>query len=180
MYSPFTNHGLFHGSHHGFLGNHSTASALIQLYDMWLSAAEKKELSAALLLDLTTAFDIVDHNIFLKKLKAYNFSENSILWFWKNRYRFFKWKQYSEPELLNDFAVPQGSILGPLIFLIFNNNFPARRETVFYTRMMIQTMYMLKMLRSSIMCSGSKTTALLRNSLLNDDNANIEITVGQP
>ena len=67
--SNFVQHGLFHGNHHGFLGNHSTASALIQLYDMWLSAAEDEELSVALLLDLSAALDIVDHDMFLKKLK---------------------------------------------------------------------------------------------------------------
>jgi hypothetical protein len=48
---------------------------------MWLSAAENKELSAALLLDLSAAFDIVDHKIFLKKLKSYNFSDDTIQWF---------------------------------------------------------------------------------------------------
>ena len=48
----------------GFLET-TAATALIQLYDMWLSAAENKELSAALLLDLSAAFDIVDHKIFL-------------------------------------------------------------------------------------------------------------------
>ena len=81
VYSHFVQHRLFHGNHHGFFGNHSTSSALIQLYDMWLSAAENKELSAALLLDLSAAFDIVDHEILLKKLKSYNFSEDTIQWF---------------------------------------------------------------------------------------------------
>ena len=48
---------------------------------MWLSEAKNKELSAALLLDLRAAFDIVDHEIFLKKLKSYNFSNKTIDWF---------------------------------------------------------------------------------------------------
>ena len=122
VYNHFVQHGLFHGNHHGFLGNHSTASALIQLYDMWLSASENKELSAALLLDLSAAFDIVDHDIFLKKLKSYNFSENSILWFksyLEDRIQVVQVEtKFSDPEPLEEHAVPQGSILGPLIFLI--------------------------------------------------------------
>ena len=113
VYEHFTTQGLFHGNHHGFLRNHSTASALIQLYDMWLSSAENKELSAALLLDLSAAFDIVDHDIFLKKLKAYNFSENSILWFksyLEERIQVVQVEtKYSDPEQLGEFAVPQGS-----------------------------------------------------------------------
>ena len=53
---------------HGFLRHRSTTTALIQLYDLWLTAAENKELSTALLLDLSAAFDIVDHEIFLNPI----------------------------------------------------------------------------------------------------------------
>ena len=74
VYSHFVEHNIFHPNHHGFLGQHSTATALIQLYDLWLEASERKELSAVLLLDLTAAFDVVDHKIFLEKLEAYDFS----------------------------------------------------------------------------------------------------------
>ena len=69
VYNHFKDNKLFHGNHHGFLGHHSTATALIQLFDLWLTAAENKELSAALLLDLSAAFDIVDHRILLQKLQ---------------------------------------------------------------------------------------------------------------
>ena len=61
----FTKHKLFHENHHGSLAGHSTATALIQLVDMWLDAAENTELSAALLLDQSAAYDLVDHFIFL-------------------------------------------------------------------------------------------------------------------
>ena len=60
VYDHFKSKQLFHARHHGFLGNHSTASALIQIHDSLLEAVENRELSAA--------FDIVDYPILMKKL----------------------------------------------------------------------------------------------------------------
>ena len=129
VYGHFEENNLFHENHHGFLGHHSTATALIQLYDLWLEASEDKELSAALLLDLTAAFDVVDHEILLKKLEAYQFSDNSVSWFSSYLSERVQLVQVESkvglPEDLGRFGVPQGSILGPLIFIIFNNDFPA-------------------------------------------------------
>ena len=56
---------LWHPNHHGFRPNHSTATAIAQLYDIFIRGAENKELTAALLLDLSAAFDVVDHQILL-------------------------------------------------------------------------------------------------------------------
>ena len=81
VYEHFTSNLLFHGNHHGFLGNRNTATALIQIHDILLNAAEDKKFSAALLLDLSAAFDIVDHKILFEKLRVYNFSEETVQWF---------------------------------------------------------------------------------------------------
>ena len=78
VFTHFNTNDLLHQNHHGSLPGHNTATALIHLYDIWLEAAEKGELTAALLLDLSAAFDLINHQIFLKKLKVYNFHESAI------------------------------------------------------------------------------------------------------
>ena len=76
-----TKNGLFHENHNGGLPNHSTTTALVQLHDIFLQAAESKNLTAALLLDQSAAYDLLDHNILLQKLAAYNFDDDTICWF---------------------------------------------------------------------------------------------------
>ena len=64
----FTKNDLFHHNHHGSLAHHSTATAVIQLFDSWLEAAERHELSAACLLDQFAAYDLLCHQILKEKL----------------------------------------------------------------------------------------------------------------
>ena len=54
---------LLHPSHHGFRAKHSTCTALIQMFDSWIEAFEHGEVSAVLMLDMSAAFDVVDHHI---------------------------------------------------------------------------------------------------------------------
>ena len=133
VFTHFLQEDLFHENHHGFIRNCSTATAVAQLFDMWLEASEKGELSAALLLDLSAAFDIIDHKIFLEKLRCYGFSENVICWFrsyLSGRSNIVQVEsQFSDPKMMEDYGIPQGSILGPLVFIIFSNDFPASCET---------------------------------------------------
>ena len=130
---------LLHGNHHGGIPDHSTATALIQVYDMILSAAEERKLSALLLLDQTAAYDLLDHEILLKKLRLYSFDDNSISWissYLSERSQSVQIESKLSPSLdLFDYGAPQGSLLGGLLFIINENDFPGCRlegESVLY------------------------------------------------
>ena len=122
---------LMHPNHHGFRANHSTATAMIHMYDSWVQAAERKEVSGVCMLDMSAAFDVVDHGILLGKLKLYGFDDNTVAWvkdYLTGRSQtVYLDGAFSSKKVVNA-GVPQGSILGPLFYLIFTNEFP---ETVF-------------------------------------------------
>ena len=128
----FLENNLWHPNHHGFRKNHSTATAIAQLYNFWIKNAEDTKLSAALLLDLSAAFDVVDHKILLDKLRLYGFSDKTIAWFksyLENRKQVVVVEsKTSDPKDVGEQGVPQGSILGPIPFLIFYTDFPDVRE----------------------------------------------------
>ena len=72
---------LLHPSHHGFRSCHSTATCILQMYDMWIEAMERNEISVVVMLDMSAAFDVVDPTILLDKMKLYGFDDTSVNWF---------------------------------------------------------------------------------------------------
>ena len=71
--------GLLRPSHHGSRAKHSTCTALIEMYDSWVESAEAGEMAVVMVLDLSAAFNLVDHHLLLQKLELFGFEQNSVI-----------------------------------------------------------------------------------------------------
>ena len=124
---------LFYDSQYGFRPNHCTEQATLELTDRIISAMDNNDVPIGIFLDLSKAFDTIDHNILLQKLEHYGI-EGIPLQLLKNyltnRKRYVKFYDIKSNLLQIKTGVSQGSILGPLLFIIYINDF-SRATTIF-------------------------------------------------
>ncbi len=124
LYSFLCNRALLFESQYGFRNNHSTIDAVLELGGQILKGFEHKEYTLGVFLDLSRAFDSVPHGTLLSKLNHYGIRGKAHNWFssyLKNRKMYVRYDGKSKVQNL-EYGVPQGSVLGPLLFILLTND----------------------------------------------------------
>ena len=125
--SFFNKHSLFSEKQYGFLKGRSTQDALLNFAENIYDALNAKSFNISVLIDLKSAFDTVNHSILLSKLELYGIRGHPLNWFksyLSDRKFSVSLSGSSSPDKTVNIGIPQGSILGPLLFIIYNNELP--------------------------------------------------------
>jgi len=116
----------------GFWKGHSTTSLLLKPSDDIVKAMNQNEITIAVMIDYSKAFDTIDHSLLMRKLSQLGFGESVIrliISYLSNRKQYVQIDDRKSETKNIFFGVPQGSILGPILFNIYVADLPNEIET---------------------------------------------------
>ncbi len=117
-------HGYFADDQYGFRAGHQCAHAVARVVSILEKARRNKEVSCAIFCDLRKAFDTISHSTLYDILSYYGINTNFFKSYLTNRLQFVQINDKKSKKMRINYSVPQGSILGPLLFSIYINLLP--------------------------------------------------------
>ena len=185
LFQYFSENELLGNEQYGFRSLYSTALALGKVTNSWLLNIDNGKINSAVFLDIRKAFHTVDHKILLDKLKCYGMPENEITFFSSyldNRQQCCHVNGMTSSTRKITCGVPQGSIIGPSLFIVYMNDVPlfvkdAEITMYAYDTSLLKAFTTINQLQEEVIPAFAKVCEWLKNNKLSLNTVKTEFMI---